>query len=201
MADEQLGQNLQQMFPQLGWEQSYDFEGSGPAGHGPGHAGWQDSAISTSSRTCSEAPTNPGALAEVDIDRVRDLLGDDAAKSSSGWPSSPRCSRTPASIENKEGRLELTPRGLRTHRPTGAARPVHEAGQGHDRPARAPASRPGPRARLRHQAVRVRRPVQPRTSSARSATPSAAPAAAPRSSSPRRLRDRAHRAPYGRRRC
>ncbi len=40
--------------------------------------------------------TNPGALAEVDLDRARELLGDDVGPepraAGSSWP---RCSRTP----------------------------------------------------------------------------------------------------------
>ena len=36
---DQLGSNLQQMFPQLNWGQSYEFEGQDPIGHEPGDAG------------------------------------------------------------------------------------------------------------------------------------------------------------------
>ena len=36
---DQLGGHLQQMFPQMGWQQSYDFEGQDPMGFAPGDAG------------------------------------------------------------------------------------------------------------------------------------------------------------------
>ena len=81
---------------------------------------------------------------------------------SSGWPSWPRCSRRPASSNNKEGRYELTPHGHPQDRPQRALRPVPEAGPGQARPPRARAHRRRPRARVRDQALRVRRPVQPR---------------------------------------
>ncbi len=39
--------------------------------------------------------TSPGALAEADIDRVRDLLGDDAARSLDRLAELARCWRRP----------------------------------------------------------------------------------------------------------
>ena len=65
-------------------------------------------------------------------------------------------------IEQKEGRLELTPKGVRKIGSERAARPVRQARQGQSRPAPDGPARPGPRANLRNQAVRVRRPLQPR---------------------------------------
>ena len=57
--------------------------------------------------------TNPGALAEADMDRVRDLLGDDAARSLERLAELAKMLEEAGLIENKEGRLELTPKGLR----------------------------------------------------------------------------------------
>ena len=90
--------------------------------------------------------TNPGALAEADMDRVRDLLGDDAAKSLERLSQLTKMLEEAGLIENKEGRLELTPRGLRaigsnalrdlfsklTKEHVGQHQ-THQLGQGHER--------------------------------------------------------------------
>ena len=57
--------------------------------------------------------TSPGALAEVDIDRARDLLGDQAADSLEKMAELTKMLEQQGLIENKEGRFELTPRGIR----------------------------------------------------------------------------------------
>ena len=54
------------------------------------------------------------AVAEADLDRVRELLGDDAAKSLERLSQLTKMLEESGLIENKEGRLELTPRGLRS---------------------------------------------------------------------------------------
>ena len=159
----QLGQNLQSMFPQMGWGQSYD------SSRAATRWAWarrcrrcRSSATSTSWRTCCATPPAPGALAEADMDRVRDLMGDDAARSLERLAELTKMLQEAGLIEQKEGRLELTPKGLRKIGVERAARPVRQAGQGQGRPAPDGPARPGPRAHLRDQAVRVRRSVQPR---------------------------------------
>ena len=78
---DQLGSNLQQMFPQMGWGQSYDFEGQDPIGMGQAMQAMQELGDLDQLEHLLQNATNPGALAEADMDRVRDLLGDDAARS------------------------------------------------------------------------------------------------------------------------
>ena len=79
--------------------------------------------------------TNPGALAEADMDRVRDLMGDDAARSLERLAELTKMLEEAGLIEQKEGRLELTPEGTAQDRLERAARPVPQAGQGQGRPA------------------------------------------------------------------
>ena len=55
----------------------------------------------------------PGALAEVDVDRARELLGDDAARSLEQLSKLAQQLEDAGLINNKEGQLELTPKGLR----------------------------------------------------------------------------------------
>jgi uncharacterized protein with von Willebrand factor type A (vWA) domain len=110
---DQLGGHLRQQFPQLGWQQSYDFTGNDPLGLGQAMQTMQDLGDLDQLEHLLRNASNPGALAEADIDRVRDLLGDDAAKSLERLAELTRMLTEAGLIEQREGRLELTPRGLR----------------------------------------------------------------------------------------
>ena len=54
--------------------------------------------------------TSPGPLAEVDLDQVRELLGDDAADASTASRELAKKLEEAGLIEQREGRMELTPR-------------------------------------------------------------------------------------------
>ena len=143
---DQLGSNLQQMFPQLNWGQSYEFEGQDPMGMSQAMQAMADLGDLDQLEHLLQNATNPGALAEADMDRVRDLLGDDAAKSLERLSQLTKMLEEAGLIENKEGRLELTPRGLRaigsnalrdlftklTKEHVGQHQ-THQLGQGHER--------------------------------------------------------------------
>jgi uncharacterized protein with von Willebrand factor type A (vWA) domain len=60
-----------------------------------------------------QSATQPGELAEVDIDQARDLLGNDAARSLERLRELARMLEEAGLIEQREGRLELTPKGIR----------------------------------------------------------------------------------------
>ena len=110
---DQLGGHLQQMFPQMGWQQSYDFEGQDPMGFGQAMQTMQDLGDLDQLENLLRNASNPGALAEADLDRVRDLMGDDAARSLERLAQLTKMLEDAGLIELKEGRLELTPKGLR----------------------------------------------------------------------------------------
>jgi uncharacterized protein with von Willebrand factor type A (vWA) domain len=110
---EQLGQHLRGMFPQQGWNQSYDFTGQDPLGLGQAMQTMQELGDLDQLENLLRNASNPGALAEADMDRVRDLLGDDAARSLERLAELTRMLTEAGLIEQREGRLELTPRGLR----------------------------------------------------------------------------------------
>jgi uncharacterized protein with von Willebrand factor type A (vWA) domain len=110
---QQLGQNLQQMYPQMGWQQGYDFRGQDPLGFQSAMEMMGDLGDLDQLEQLMKGATNPGALAEADIDRVRDLLGDDAARSMERLAELAKMLEDAGLISNKEGRLELTPRGIR----------------------------------------------------------------------------------------
>ena len=70
---DQLGQNLQQMFPDAGWQQSYDFSGYDPLDMGSAMDMMGDLNDLDQLENLLRGTTNPGALAEVDIERSLSL--------------------------------------------------------------------------------------------------------------------------------
>ena len=110
---DQLGEHLRSLFPQMGWEQRYDFSGQDPLGFADAMSMMDQLGDLDQLEQLMRGATNPGALAEVDVDKARELLGDDAARSLDRLAQLARQLEEAGLIENKEGRLQLTPRGLR----------------------------------------------------------------------------------------
>lgn len=143
---QQLGENLQQMFPDMNWGRSYDAQGQDPTGFSQAMQTMQELGELDQLENLLRNATTPGQLAEADMDRVRDLLGDDAARSLERLAELTKMLEDAGLIENKEGRLELTPRGLRsvgsnalrdlftklTKEHVGQHQ-LHQFGQGHER--------------------------------------------------------------------
>jgi uncharacterized protein with von Willebrand factor type A (vWA) domain len=110
---QQLSGNLQQMFPQMNWQQSYDFEGQDPMGMSQAMQAMQDLGDLDQLENLLRNASSPAALAEADMDKVRDLMGDDAARSLERLAELTKMLEQAGLIEQKEGRLEMTPKGLR----------------------------------------------------------------------------------------
>ncbi|HVM08754.1 MAG TPA: hypothetical protein VM345_09835 [Acidimicrobiales bacterium] len=110
---DRLSNNLQQMFPQAGWDRRYNFQGQDPLGFAEAAQLMNELGDIDQLENLMRQATNPGALADVDIDRARDLLGDEGAQSLERLAELAKMLEQAGLIENKEGRLELTPKGLR----------------------------------------------------------------------------------------
>jgi uncharacterized protein with von Willebrand factor type A (vWA) domain len=110
---DQLAGNLQQAFPEAGWNRSYDFSGQDPLGFAEAAAMMEELGDLDQLENLLRGATNPGALAEVDLQRAQELLGDDAANSLERLSELAQMLEDAGLIENKEGRYELTPRGIR----------------------------------------------------------------------------------------
>ncbi len=110
---DQLSQNLQSMFPQAGWQKSYDFSGEEPMGFQQAMQSMQDLGDLDQLENLMKNASNPAALAEADMDKVRDLLGDDAAKSLEKLSQLSKMMQDAGLIDQREGRLQLTPRAIR----------------------------------------------------------------------------------------
>ena len=110
---DQLGENLRSLFPQMGWNQRYDFSGQDPLGFADAMSMMDQLGDLDQLEQLMRGATNPGALAEADLDKVNDLLGEDAARSMERLAQLAKQLEEAGLIETKEGRLQLTPRGLR----------------------------------------------------------------------------------------
>src|SRR5918993_3279594 len=110
---DQLSQNLQQMFPGAGWGRQYDFRGQDPLGMAEAAQLMNELGDIDQLENLLSGATQPGALAEVDIDRARELLGDDAARALERMAEVARMLEEAGLIDIKDGKMELTPRGIR----------------------------------------------------------------------------------------
>jgi uncharacterized protein with von Willebrand factor type A (vWA) domain len=112
---ERLSGNLQSAFPQMGWGESREF------GQGDGEGMGLPSAASLMNQlgdldqleAMLSSAADPGNLAEVDTERVAELLGQDAADSLDQLARLARKMTEAGLIDRREGRLELTAQGLR----------------------------------------------------------------------------------------
>jgi uncharacterized protein with von Willebrand factor type A (vWA) domain len=111
---DQLGQHLRAAVPGAGWGNSYQLSGSDPLGGMAEAAQLMDRLGSIDQlENLLRSAGSPGALAEADLEVAADLLGADAARSLERLAELSRMLEDAGLIEQREGRLELTPRGLR----------------------------------------------------------------------------------------
>ncbi len=108
-----LGRNLQRAFPQMPWGERLPFDGDDPVDLGQLAGMLEELGDLDDLEHLLDGVTQPNQLAEVDIDRARDLLGEDAARSLERLRELARLLEEAGLIEQREGRLELTPRAVR----------------------------------------------------------------------------------------
>ncbi len=159
---DRLGSNLRALAPGEGWDASYDFSGNDPLGLAEAMQAMAELGELDQLEGLLRGVSAPTALAEADMDRVRDLLGDDAAPR----PAAPVRADAPA----HRGRSDRADRSRPADDPPRhpgdrcerTARSVRRPHQGPARTAPAPTPRARARVGRGHEAVRVRRPVPPR---------------------------------------
>ncbi|HEV3497393.1 MAG TPA: hypothetical protein VHA34_13690, partial [Actinomycetes bacterium] len=110
---EQLGQHLRAAMPQAGWGESWQTTGSESLGMGEAAQLMDRLSSMDQLENLLRSAGSPGALAEADMEVAADLLGPDAARSLERLAELTRMLQEAGLIELREGRLELTPRGLR----------------------------------------------------------------------------------------
>jgi len=111
---EQLGQHVRAAVPQAGWENSYQTTGSDPLGLGEAAQLMERLGDIDQLENLLRSAGSPGALAEADLEVAAELLGPAAAHSLERLAELTRMLEDAGLIETREGRLELTPRGLRS---------------------------------------------------------------------------------------
>ena len=109
----ELGRNLQQAFPNMPWGQSLDFSGDQPMSMGQMSSVLQTIGDLDGLEQMLQGVTQPGQLAEVDIDQARDLLGNDVARSLERLQDVAQMLKDAGLIDQRDGRYELTPKGVR----------------------------------------------------------------------------------------
>jgi len=110
---DQLGANLRQLFPDAGWGRQYSFEGGDPLDWGEAQSMLGELGELDDLEQLLRGAVDPGALADVDVERVRDLVGPDAARSLEQLAELTRMLTEAGLVERREGKLELTPAGMR----------------------------------------------------------------------------------------
>ncbi|MGI8686245.1 MAG: VWA domain-containing protein [Acidimicrobiales bacterium] len=110
---DRLARNLQEAFPGAGWERSYEFGGQDPLGMADGAAMLNQLGDLDDLEQLLRNAVSPGALADVDLERARQLLGPEDARSLEHMARLSRSLEEAGLVERREGRLELTPKGLR----------------------------------------------------------------------------------------
>jgi len=110
---QQLAQHLQDAFPDMNWDSSYEFGGNEQLNMPQATDLMQQLGDLDALQQMLQNASNPSALAEVDPQRVEELLGNESAEALQRLSEMARMLEENGLAENKEGRLELTPRALR----------------------------------------------------------------------------------------
>ena len=109
----QLGEALREAFPSLPWEKGYGFTGSDPLDLAGGMGVMDALAEMEGLEAFLGQATTPALLDEVDPEQIRRLLGDDAAESIEALRRLTKLMEEAGLVARREGRFELTPRGMR----------------------------------------------------------------------------------------
>jgi len=110
---DRLSDNLQRAFPGAGWDQRFRFRGDDPMGMGEGTDAAGRLRDLDELEGYLRSANSPASLSEVDLDKVRRSLGDDAADSLDRLAKLARQLEEAGLIDQREGRYELTPKGTR----------------------------------------------------------------------------------------
>jgi uncharacterized protein with von Willebrand factor type A (vWA) domain len=111
---DRLANNLRQAFPGAGWDRRpYNFSGQDPLNMAEAASLMNRLGDIDQLENLMNSAVSPGALADVDLDKARDILGDDGARSLERLAELAKMLEEAGLIEQREGRYELTPRGMR----------------------------------------------------------------------------------------
>ncbi len=110
---DRLAGNLQKAFPDAGWQQRYRFSGDDPMGMGEATDAASRLRDLDELEAYLRSANSPATLSEVDLDKVARTLGEDAARSVDRLAKLAQQLKEAGLIDQREGRFELTPKGIR----------------------------------------------------------------------------------------
>jgi uncharacterized protein with von Willebrand factor type A (vWA) domain len=110
---ERLSENLRRAMPGAGWGQSYQFSGDAPLGFSEATDVAAQLGELDRMEDLLQSSSSPAALSEVDLEQVQRHLGEDAARSLDRLARLARELAEAGLTENRGGRTELTPKGVR----------------------------------------------------------------------------------------
>ncbi|MHB8512881.1 MAG: VWA domain-containing protein [Actinomycetota bacterium] len=108
-----LSDALREMFPDLGWDQSVRMEGDNPLGLGEALEAIENLADLDELERQLKGDYEGYRLEDVDLDRVKRTLGDEAARDLDKLRRIERALEEAGVVSKKDGEWELTPRGIR----------------------------------------------------------------------------------------
>ncbi|MGA1570595.1 MAG: hypothetical protein ACO38E_01540 [Ilumatobacteraceae bacterium] len=111
---EQLSSSLQAQFGSFNAESSYEMTGDSPMSMSQALDAMAEMGRLDELEGMLDAATSPADLAEIDPDKIRETLGDDAASALEQLSRLTNELIEAGLVDRVEGRLELTPRGLKT---------------------------------------------------------------------------------------
>lgn len=143
---DRLGANLRAALPGRAWDRADPLGGTGEIGLGAAAELYDELGRLDELASMLRSVTQPGELAEVDLDAVGELLGPDAAEALDALAGLTRELEAAGLVRRRDGRLEMTPRGRRRvgaraleelfsrlRRDRVGEHPTKLAGIGHDR--------------------------------------------------------------------
>ncbi len=110
---ERMSENLQRAFPDAGWQESHNFNGEGPMGFNQATDLASQLSQLDSIEDMLQSASNPAALGEIDLDQVKNHMGEDAARALDRLANLTKSLADAGLIEQHGGRIELTPQGVR----------------------------------------------------------------------------------------
>src|SRR5580700_1869285 len=110
---ERLAQNLQRAVPGAGWQRSYEFDGEGPLSLSRATDLASQLGQLDSIEDLLQSASSPTALGEIDLDQVKQHMGEDAARALDRLANLTKSLADAGLIEQHGGQIELTPRGVR----------------------------------------------------------------------------------------
>ncbi len=111
---DQLSSSLQAQFGSFNSESSYEMAGDSPMSMSQALDAMAEMGRLDELEGMLDAATSPADLAEIDPDKIRETLGDDAASALEQLSRLTNELIEAGLVDRVEGRLELTPRGLKT---------------------------------------------------------------------------------------